>query len=327
MLYMLFGPDDFSLRERLKELKKGWDDEGSLAINTTLFEAERLTLNELVDACNTMPFLGQRRLVMVEGLLSRFESERAQERSRGDWQEWKALAGCVEKMPPTTALVLIDGRVGKGNSLYKSLASQATVQEFPMLRGPRLQQWISRRVVGQGGNISPQAIRLLSEFGGGSLWTLMNELEKLTLYAAGRRIEEDDVRALTSYTREANVFQMVDAIMERQGDVAVRLLHLLLSEGVAAPHLLFMIARQVNLVVRARELRARRVTLPQARDILGLSPAYPVEKLLRQADACSNERLIAACHKLLETDLAIKTGRQEADLALDLLVVELCSYS
>ena len=110
MLYILVGPDDFSLREKLKELKEGWGDLESLAINTTLLEAKQLTMKQLIDACNTVPFLGQRRLVVVEGLLTRFEPRGTERQTRGDWQEWQALGDYVGEMPYTTEMVLVDGR-------------------------------------------------------------------------------------------------------------------------------------------------------------------------------------------------------------------------
>jgi len=112
LLYIFFGPDDFSLRGRLKELKKEWDDDESLATNTSLFEGKRLTLGELISASNALPFLGPKRLVIVEGLLTRFESKGTQRRSNSDWQEWRTLADHVEEMPSTTELVLVDGKIG-----------------------------------------------------------------------------------------------------------------------------------------------------------------------------------------------------------------------
>jgi DNA polymerase-3 subunit delta len=321
-LYILFGPDDFSLEERLRELKKEWDDEESLAINTTLFEARQLSLDQLANACNTLPFLGQKRLVIVEGLLTCFESRGTGHQP--SWEEWRALVDYVDRMPSTTVLVLTDGKIGRGNPLLKSLSSKAVVQGFLLLRGTRLGQWLRSRVAKQGGDITPGAVRLLAEFGGGNLWVLTNEIDKLLLYAEGRCIEERDVRQVTSYAREANVFIMVDAILEHRLEIGMRLLHQLLAEGMAASYLLFMITHQLRLVVQAKELDAQGMTITETGNQLGLSPNYPLDKLLRQAASYSMEQLVEVYHKLLETDITIKTGKQKDELALDLLVAELC---
>jgi len=320
LLYILFGADDFSLRGRLEELKREWGDEESLSINTTLFEARQLTLPQLTNACDAVPFLGENRLVIVEGLLSRFE-----QKAGGRYPEigeWGALGDYAPKLPPTTQLILIDGKIAKDNPLLKRLAPISKVQEFPLLKGTRLQQWIHSQVAECGGGISPRAVKLLTELAGENLWILTNEIEKLYLYAKGRRIEEEDVQQVTSYAREANVFAMVDAVVERRVPTAMQLLHQLLAEGMAPPYLLFMLTRQLRLMVQAKELSAQKLSLMEKQEQLGLSPSYPIDKLLRQTASYSMPRLVEVYRKLLETDIAIKTGKWKDELALDLLLAE-----
>lgn len=323
MLYILFGADDFSLRGRLEELKRGWGDEESLSINTTLFEARQLTLSQLINACDTVPFLGENRLVIVEGLLSRFEPK-----AGGRYPEigeWGALGDYAPRIPPTTQLILIDGKIAKDNPLLRRLAPVSKVQEFPLLKGAKLQQWIYSRVAECSGSISPRAVKLLTELAGENLWILANEIEKLHLYAKGRRIEEEDVQQVTAYAREANIFAMVDAVVERRVPIAMQLLRQLLAEGMAPPHLLFMLTRQLRLMVQAKELRDRRLSVREAQEQLGLSPSYPIDRLLKQCASYPMPRLVEVYQKLLETDIAIKTGKWKDELALDLLLAEVGS--
>lgn len=320
MLYLLFGADDFSLRDRLGELKRGWGDEESLSINTTLFEARQLTLSQLINACDAVPFLGANRLVIVEGLLSRFEPKAAGRYP--EIGEWGTLGDYAPKLPPTTQLLLIDGKITKTNPLLRRLAPVSKVQEFPLLKGAKLQQWVRSQVAQSGGSISPRAMKLLTELAGENLWTLTNEIEKLSLYAKGRRIEEEDVQQVTAYAREANIFAMVDAVVERRVPTAMRLLHQLLAEGMAPPHLLFMLTRQLRLLVQAKELSAQKLSLMEKQEQLGLSPSYPIDRLLKQCATYPMPRLVEVYQKLLETDLAIKTGKWKDELALDLLLAE-----
>jgi DNA polymerase-3 subunit delta len=320
LLYLLFGADDFSLRDRLGELKRGWGDEESLSINTTLFEARQLTLSQLINACDAVPFLGANRLVIVEGLLSRFEPKAAGRYP--EIGEWGTLGDYAPKLPPTTQLLLIDGKITKTNPLLRRLAPVSKVQEFPLLKGAKLQQWVRSQVAQSGGSISPRAMKLLTELAGENLWTLTNEIEKLSLYAKGRRIEEEDVQQVTAYAREANIFAMVDAVVERRVPTAMRLLHQLLAEGMAPPHLLFMLTRQLRLLVQAKELSAQKLSLMEKQEQLGLSPSYPIDRLLKQCATYPMPRLVEVYQKLLETDLAIKTGKWKDELALDLLLAE-----
>lgn len=324
MLYILFGANDFSLRERLEELKKGWGDEESLAINTTFFEASKLTPSQLLNTCDSTPFLGENRLVIVEGLLRRFERKvETRLPTKPELDEWQALIDYAAKLPPSTQLVLIDSKIGKDNPLLKKLAPNARIQEFPLLKGSKLQQWIYSRVAGWDGSISPRAVKLLAELAGENLWLLANELEKLHLYASGRRIEEEDAQQITCYARETNVFSMVDAIVEQRAPTAMQFLHQLLAEGMAPPYLLFMITRQLRLMVQAKELDIHKTSPAKIQEQLGLSPNYPIDRLLRQTSSYSMPRLVEVYRKLLETDLSIKTGRWKGELALELLIAEL----
>ncbi|GAI47375.1 unnamed protein product, partial [marine sediment metagenome] len=62
---------------------------------------------------------------------------------------------------------------------------------------------------------------------------MANEIDKLALFASGRRIEEEDVKLVVSYAQEASVFAMVDAVLEFRAGVAEQLLQKLLQRGAA----------------------------------------------------------------------------------------------
>lgn len=332
MFYMLYGKDEFRRHQALEKIKDGLGDGEMLAVNTSVLDGEQLSLSQLRDACSAYPsLLCPARLVVVEGLLGRFEPKPRQKRSADGAQakrnsaleEWRGLGDYVKEMPPTTQLVLVDGDVNAGrNPLMKSLSPVAEVMSFSQLRDTELGGWVRERVKQGGGTISREGVNLLVMLVGGDLWTMGNEVDKLLAYTLGH-ITEGDVKQLTSYAREANVFALVDAILEGRPKVAQQLLHHMLEEGAAPPYLLSMIARQLGLIVRANELRQ---TLSPSRilDRLGVAKNFPIDRLLDQASAYTLARMKSAYHEVLEADVAIKTGKYDGDLALDLLVIDLC---
>ncbi len=326
MLYILFGEDDFSLHQALDEIKNGLDDREMLASNTTVLDGSQLSLNQLMNTCDALPFLAQKRLVIVEGLLARFDQKGRRRKARIPQldEEWRGLGSYLPGMSPSTVLILIDGGVGKGNPLFRELSPEATVKEFPSPRGTRLNGWIWERVKKGGGSISPSAVQLLADLIGGNLWVMDSEIEKLLLYARGRRVEERDVRSVVSYARESNIFAMIDAIMERKTSVATTLLHRLLNEGAAAPYLLFMITRQFRMLVQTKELASQRLPSIEVQKRSGLTSEYAFRKTMEQAKGFSMKQLEEVYRRLLDTDVSIKTGRQRGELALDLLITELC---
>ncbi len=80
MLYILAGPDDFSLTRSLQEIKSRLGDATVLATCTTVLEGQKVTLDEIRNACQTIPFLAEKRLVIIEALIERFESGARTER-------------------------------------------------------------------------------------------------------------------------------------------------------------------------------------------------------------------------------------------------------
>ena len=222
---------------------------------------------------------------------------------------------------------MFDGKVSKSKPLLKNLAPVAQVREYVPPRGMELQNWIRSRVTGNGCEISPVALRLLTDLIGNNLWILSNEIDKLCLYAKERRIEEADVNLLVSYARESNVFAMVDAIVQRRLGMASRLKHQLQDEGSAPPYLLYMITRQFRLLIQAKMLSTQRLPMSTIGSKLGLPSGFVLEKTLEQARGYSLGRLKDTYRKLLETDLSIKTGAVDGEVALDLLITELCGVT
>lgn len=327
MLYIFYGQDDFSLNQAVKEIKAGLGDWEMVATNTTNLEGQHLTLNELRNKCDAAPFLCSRRLVIVDGLLGRFEVKQSKPRSGkgksgNGLGEWEGLASYIKQMPETTVLVLVDGEVKSDNPLLKKLASLAEVRTFPLLRSRDLKTWIQKRVKAEGGDITPQAVDLLAELIGGDLWAMDGEIQKLLLYSPERPISEDDVRQLTSHVQEANIFALVDAVAEGRTELAQRILHRLYYDGVEPTHILAMITRQFRLIAQAKDLE-KGLSRPQIQERLGLKASYGLDKTLSQAKMYDFKGVKRAYDKLLETDLAIKTGKYSDKLALELLVTEL----
>jgi DNA polymerase III delta subunit len=156
LFYILYGQDDLHRHQALEEIKKGLGDPEMLAVNTSLLDGQELDLSQLKDACSTYPsFLCPSRLVIVEGLLGRFEAKPGQgrrvnrSRAKPDWEleEWRGLSEYIAQMPPTTVLVLVDGEIKGNNRLLRSLSPLGRVMTFPQLRDRDLSTWVQMRVM------------------------------------------------------------------------------------------------------------------------------------------------------------------------------------
>lgn len=332
MYYILHGEDEFSRREQIKKFRAQLGDPQFADLNTAQFDGRKLALSELTHACDAVPFLSDKRLVIVEGMLARFEPRHKKSDAEADEPEVEAhpelakeLIAYLPRLPATTRLVFVENKtLAKNNPVFKFAASdaQAVVKEFTAPDARALPKWIVERVKQKDGVIEPAAVSELAAHIGSDLRLLDNEIEKLLTYRARAPIRAADVRAVVAAVTESSIFDWVDAIGRREADRALRLLHAQLAHNAAPLYLLTMITRQFRMLLQWRDLAERGMSPDQINAQLKLHP-FVARKTAEQARNFSLPQLEAVYQKLLDADAAIKTGRSEPMLALDLLVVEL----
>lgn len=324
MYYIFHGDDEFTRSEAVADLKAKLGDQATADINTTLLDGRNLTLPELIHACDAIPFMGERRLVIIEDMLQRFDPKKGG-RSEADQQLVAGLRNYLPQLPETTRLVFVESKPLHGNNPILKQAQrdkQAYVRAFEVPRRGAVSRWITRRVEAKGGKIQSGAVMALAAYGGEDLRLLDQEIEKLLTYVGNRPITEADVRRLVPAATESDIFAMVDALGQRNRQQALIRLHELLEAGEPPTYLLYMITRQFRIITQVKELVGKGARLPAIQSRLGLHP-FVAEKALAQARNFSLSQLNTIYGKILETDEAIKTGRLEPELALDLLVAEL----
>ena len=329
--HVLHG-DSFLVAHAQAQLETQDGASALLDSNSHRLDGAAATLNELVEICNALPFMDTVRLVVVQGLLSTLEGRRPARRTRrrsnqsqapaGSLGDWDGLAQAVSAMPPTTLLIFSDGPVSKGNPLLQALAEVSQVQGLLAPDGPDLARWIKDAAQEKSARISPAAITTLINLVGNDLWTLDRELEKLSLYAWGRTIEDTDVSALVSQAKEANIFSAVDAMIEGRQRDAMSLLQQLRDDGRDPSYIIAMVQRQLRLLALAKNGMDRGASQKDLGEQMGTSSQFVIRKTIQQARRNTWEDITWRYERLLEADLAIKQGKMEPGIALELLVVD-----
>jgi DNA polymerase-3 subunit delta len=327
VFYILHGDDIFTRTEELSQLRERMDNAQIAELNTTLLDGRTVTWDELRQHCDSLPFLSDRRLVIVTGLLTRLTQRGA---GAGDQQFLERLIEHLPGLPPTTRLIFLEDRTLPDRHPVLALArsqQEGYERAFAQPSGHALTRWIYQRVSQQGGRIESQAAQALCTFVGDDLYQLHHEVQKLLDYTDGERaITEEDVHTLTPKARQGNIFDLVDALGRRDGRQAARTYHDLLAMGEHPLGILGMITRQFRLMIQVKELSPQHPTVSALARALHQSP-YPIRKILAQSHNYSMEQLRTVYHKLLDVDVAIKTGQTEATLALDTLIAGLSGRS
>lgn len=332
MFYVFYGEEEFRRSEEVARFREEIARDGMGDLNISVFDGRSVDLGELINACSAVPFLTERRLIIVENLLRRLEGVAAgngeQAPPTSDRRELaERLCAFLPHLPDTTRLVFVEqGKLGKRNPVLRLAAEheKGYVKEYAPLNGPPLQAWIRWRASTYDVGITPRAVELLVAAVGNDLRRIDQELGKLSAYAAyGRDITEEDVRALVSADVEEDIFALVDSLGHRQGAEAMRLLRRALEARANELYLLSMIARQVRLLLAARDLAERGVPSAEIQRRLRLHP-YVARKLQPQVGRFTLEELDAMHRRIVAADGEIKTGRIEPALALELLVLDIC---
>lgn len=320
---VLHGEDEFSLDEEVARLRAELDGGPNAGLNTTVLEGPEATVPEILGAVEAYPFLADARVVIARGLLAHLTRKGAGETGK---KGVELLTQALPALPAWSRLIFVErGKLADSNAVLK-LASDpkgsGAVRRFDPPEDST--GWILKRAALYNGKIETEAARALSAVTQGDLRLADNELYKLIAFVGDRSVTEADVAQLTPYVAEVVVFDMVDALAEGRGEKAARLAHRLLDQNEDLFGLLAMITRQFRLLLLVRDYldEGGRSDEGSVAKTVGAHP-YVAKKLLGQVRHFDYPQLVKIYTTLYTTDVRIKTGEIQPELALDLLIAGL----
>ena len=319
MLYIFHGPDDFTRNQKLAELKEAMGASDMADLNTAVLDGRDVTLNQIRQQADTMPFLAARRLVIVHAYLSVI---------RNRAEDIQALIDYVKQLAPTTDLVFVEAEsLEKQHPLLKVAAAiGGKVSNFAEPEQRDLVPWIVKRAKEAGALIEPGAAEMLARLVGPNLRLLHNEIEKLALYVNGQRpVRAADVELLVPYREEAEKFGLSNAIGQRNARQAYDQLWKELDEGQHPMAILGSIAAQIRALIEVKDMAERSLSPAEIATAKGWRSDYAAKMRLREAANFSMSQLEQILEMLLDTDQAIKAGRLDPALALDMFIARLCA--
>ncbi len=311
-VYLLLGEEDARADDALGTLLDALLPAEERALNLDVVEAGEVPVQEIITRCETLPFLGARRVVVVR----RAEALRAPEQD--------ALAAYLDHGPPPSVLILVAGSLDRRRRLYTVLQRAGRVVPCDRLSPGDLPGWVRARAAAEGKAITPEAVRTLLGLVGGGLRELGLEIAKLAAYAGERRtITAEDVRAIASRVAEATVFELMDAVGRREASRALRLLGTVIAMGEPPARILYLLEDQFRMLLRTQALLERRAGRAEVREVLG-ARAWLYGRYREQVAGFAGMDVGRVLGLLLEADAAIKTGAAPPRLAIETLIARLC---
>ena len=149
------------------------------------------------------------------------------------------------------------------------------------------------------------------------------ELEKLLSYTLGKEIiTAEDVEAVCTTQTVSQIFEMINAMAQKNQRRALDLYYDLLALKEAPMRILYLIARQFNQIMQISELSSQGVGREAIAEKLGIQ-SFIVRNGLRYARSFSQEQLRYAVETAVQTETDVKTGKLDEKLAVELVIVEM----
>ena len=316
MIIVLEGKDEYRLSERVSEFRLTVTPPEMSDINTTMLDGNIVTIEELLTSLSTVPFMADRRLVIVEGLLNRLGG------SKKDLGEWLNFPDLLKDLPPTANLLLIEREPIPSNKLLSTILRLGQVEKFSPLRHRDLLDWINARCSKLGREIERTAVALIADSVGSELRLIDSELNKIKTYSRGRLITREDITLMVPYVRQQNVFRVVDSVIEGRTRDALNASSMLIGLGESPSGIVRMIERQLRFLILAKHLLSRKIPTGDIGKHINLS-GYPLQKTLEMERKISQARIMSMHDNLLKSNIRVREGKLTEQESFDLLISEL----
>lgn len=315
-VYLFYGPEGYIRKSALTTMQKKLLMPGLESMNCTFMQSP--TAQQIIENCETLPMMGDWRLVIVQGL-ALLESGKAKDEA----QESAALCDYLPRVPPTTCLVFECEAPDKRKKLCQALMKLTGAVSFDTLSDARLAQWMNQTLKPLGKKMDAQACAQLAFTSGRDLTMLHGELQKLAAYVGERAvITQEDIERVATHTAECTVFAMVDALVDGQAQQAFSLLSVLLESGEERLGVLALITRQYRQMMYAKDMMDSRMPQAQMMKALGV-PSFALNKLMRRAGRRTMAQLREQLDLCVKTDYDIKRGAVREEAGLDRLMLAL----
>ena len=323
--YVLSGEQELIREQAAHEIEVAALGEADPQLNLEKFDGENASVEQLILALNTLPMLGGRRVVVVRRALRVVEIPRR--RGDGEPKKGSTIDAIVEYLgnpsPQTVLIMELEKSPDRRRKAWKQIEKRVTLVHCNPLKDHEVEDWIAEQAGRRNLELGKEELRyFVTEFGS-DLRRQLSELEKLSLYAGGRKLEGGDLGVLLGRGRAQSIFRFTDAVAARDAPTALKQLGRLVTEGESPLGILALLDRTVGHMLAVKEMRRRRGSRGELTQVLGIQP-WLVDKLARDADRFEESELSQALAVLARFDRAMKTSRTPGRLLLEGLVISLC---
>lgn len=309
--YLLYGEDTFSRRSYEDKIKKKVVDEASEMMNVSVFNDVKTTAGQVIEAAETLPFLADRRFILVKDCGFFSEGKKA---------ESDLLAEYIANAPESACVVFSEEKADKRLKLYKAVEKNGVAEAFNGMKDTDLASMIEKKFAKNGIKASKAVCVYMVRSTGGDAELLKAESDKLLAFLNGRNmVTAEDVDAVCSKNSEAKVFDLVDAMIAGKTERALEIYRNLLMLNESPFMVLSLITRQFRIILKCKSLAESGMGANEIAKKIGTAP-FVANGALRQAKSFSYETLKRSLNNCIEADFMIKSGKSEAESGVEMII-------
>jgi DNA polymerase-3 subunit delta len=304
--YLIIGNDQFMREKEISGIRDKFLSGSESDLNFSVHEPD--DPDGIMDSLGTMPFLAERRVVLVK-------EAQSMNASTGE-----TIAAYLDNPSDNNILVLSATSDLKKTKLYKNIKDKLEVITADKPEASTLKGWIRSFFRKEGADIAPGAVDLLVELKGDDTTGVRTELEKLIAFSGGETIEARHVEELVGSSVTEVIYKLVDAVNSGNAGWAWRIVNSLYDQKKRPHELIGYLGSYIRKIQKAKLLKARGADVSAVASGIGTRSTYYAKRMIRESAGFSPARMEKWITDLYEADRDIKTGRKKDTLAVEMLI-------
>lgn len=326
-LYLFYGQERYLIDQMVDKMIDKYVPDTYRDFNLVIFDGEKASVDDIIDACETVPFFSELKVVMVKNCTF-FRAKKSNLNDAGEKRLLEYFNGPLE----STKLFFISNQaVDKRKKICKNLQKQGRLIEFGKLEEGLFRRWMHKKIKSQGKDLENATLSYLvnrmaymDKHSSKNLLDVDNELRMICSSLLDRdMIETSDIDKFVKKPLDADIFMMVDAVGQKQAEKAIKIMHELVRRGEKELMIFSMVCRQFRLLKKIKMLVDEGYNQASIAKLIGAHP-YAVKNIMKQIHRFNNKDLTKILVKCSDLDYKMKSTAIDSVLAMETLIVE-CS--
>jgi len=310
-VYFFYGDEDYLIDNLIKSIKEKVVDEKTKDFNYDFLYADEVDGNDILNLITSLPMMTDYRLVIIKSVQKLSISDK------------RILEKYLDSPVLSTVLVLTANRVDRRKKFYSKLVKKSTWVECKSIYEDTAVSWIIKRFRKQNIKIPKSAAAIIVQLVGTSLRSLDNEIKKIITYTEEKElVDEETVYQIVGFYRDFNVWNLNDAVGDKDYISAYKILHYFMEEGVSPAFLLMELTGRVILLMKIRIMLDKGMNKYSINKVMHMKNFF-LNLYIKQAKNFSLSELKLSLQALQFADQSLKTGYIKPKMVLTLIIHDL----